>query len=102
MFRELLAHLAQLRDEKKLWIPLPGEVDRWWRQRAKMTIVEDQYGVRVEGEGSERAHVAYASEKDGKLAFELETTPDLQLVPPKRYPMNYQSHRSHVDKRSFK
>jgi hypothetical protein len=74
VFKDLLAHLAKLRDEKKLWIPLPGEVDRWWRQRAKMTIVEDQHGVRIEGEGSERARVAYASEKDGKLAFEFGTT----------------------------
>lgn len=75
VYKSLLAHLAQLRDEKKLWIPLSGEVDRWWRQRAKMTLIEDQHGVRIEGEGSERACVAYASEKDGKLAFELETTP---------------------------
>jgi hypothetical protein len=70
VYKSLLAHLAQLRDEKKLWIPMPGEVDRWWRQRAKMTIVEDQHSVRIEGEGSERARVAYASERDGKLVFE--------------------------------
>jgi hypothetical protein len=75
VYKSLLAHLARLRDEKKLWIPLPGEVDRWWRQRAKMTIVEDQHGVRIEGEGRERARVAYASEKDGKLTFEFGTTP---------------------------
>jgi len=75
VYKSLLAHLAQLRDEKKLWIPMTGEVDRWWRQRAKMTIVEDQHGVRIEGEGNERARVAYASEKDGKLALEFGTTP---------------------------
>jgi hypothetical protein len=75
VYKSLLAYLAQLRDEKRLWIPMPGEIDRWWRQRAKMTIVEDQDGVRIEGEGSERARIAYASEKDGKLAFEFRTTP---------------------------
>jgi len=75
VYESLLAHLAQLRYAKRLWIPLPGEVNRWWRQRAKMTLVEDQHGVRIEGEGSERACVAYASEKDGKLAFEFGTTP---------------------------
>lgn len=74
VYKSLLAYLAQLRDEKKLWIPLSGEVDRWWRQRAKMTIVEDHHGVRIEGEGCERARIAYASEKDGKLALELGTT----------------------------
>jgi len=71
VYKSLLAHLAQLRDEKKLWVPLSGEVDRWWRQRAKMTIVEEQHGVRIEGEGSERARVAYATEKDGRLDVSL-------------------------------
>ena len=71
VYESLLAHLAQLRDEQKLWIPLPGEVDRWWRQRAEMKVVEDRDGVRIEGAGSERARVAYASEKDGKLVVTL-------------------------------
>jgi len=77
VYNELLAYLAQLRDEKKLWIPMPGEVDRWWRQRAKMTIVEDQHGVRIEGEGSERARVAYASEMNGRLVYTLQPVPAL-------------------------
>jgi hypothetical protein len=72
IYKSLLAHLAQLRDGKKLWIPLPRDVDRWWRQRAEMTIVEDDHGVRIEGEGSERARVAYASEKNGKLVYSFE------------------------------
>jgi hypothetical protein len=77
VYKSLLAHLAQLRDEKKLWIPIPGEVDRWWRQRAKMTIVEDQHSVRIEGEGSERARVAYASEVNGRLVYTLQPVPAL-------------------------
>ncbi|HKQ36105.1 MAG TPA: hypothetical protein VJT11_12430 [Nitrospiraceae bacterium] len=72
VYKSLLAHLARLREEKKLWIPLPREVDRWWRQRAKMTIVEDQHGIRIEGEGSERARIAYASEVEGKLVYTLQ------------------------------
>ena len=77
VYKSLLAHLAQLRDEKKLWIPLSGEVDRWWRQRAKMTLVEDQHGIRIEGEGSERARVAYASEMKGRLVYTLQLVPAL-------------------------
>ena len=77
VYKSLLAHLAQLRDEKKLWIPMPCEVDRWWRQRAKMTIVEDQHSVRIEGEGSERARVAYASEMNGRLVYTLQPVPAL-------------------------
>jgi hypothetical protein len=72
VYKSLLAHLVELRDEKKVWIPLPGEVARWWRQRAKMTIVEDDQGIRIEGEGSERAVVAYASEVNGKLVYTVE------------------------------
>ena len=41
VYESLLTHLAHLRDEKGLWIPTSGEVDRWWRQRAEMKIVED-------------------------------------------------------------
>jgi hypothetical protein len=77
VYKLLLAHLAQLRDEQNLWIPMPGEVDRWWRQRAKMTIVEDQHGVRIEGEGCERARVAYASEMNGRLVYTLQPVPVL-------------------------
>jgi hypothetical protein len=77
VYESLLKHLAQLRDEKGMWIPTSGEVDRWWRQRDKMTIVEEQQGVRIEGEGSERARVAYASEVNGKLVYTLQPVPAL-------------------------
>ena len=42
-----------------------------------MTIVEDQHSVRIEGEGSERARVAYASEIDGRLVYTLQPVPAL-------------------------
>jgi glycosyltransferase involved in cell wall biosynthesis len=72
VFDELLAYLAQLRDEKGVWITTSGEVDRWWRQRSKMELVKEGDGWRIEGPGSERARIAYASEKDGRLAYSLE------------------------------
>ena len=37
-----------------------------------MRIVEDHEGVRIEGEGSERARIAYASAVDGRLGFAVE------------------------------
>jgi hypothetical protein len=36
-----------------------------------MRIVEDSQGVRIEGEGSERARLAYASAVDGRLALSV-------------------------------
>ena len=72
LYLQLLAHLAEARDRRNVWIAVPREIDRWWRQRSKMTLVSDGVGWRIEGEGSERARIAYASGKDGKLAFTTE------------------------------
>lgn len=67
VYEDLLGYLAGLRDERGVWVPTPGEVNRWWRQRAKMTLVQENGEWRVEGEGHERARIAYASEKNGRL-----------------------------------
>jgi len=68
VFEALLDRLAGLRQRERVWTPTPGEVNRWWRQRTQMVLVEDAEGWRIEGEGSERAVLAYASEEGGKLA----------------------------------
>jgi hypothetical protein len=74
LYRELLAHLAELRDRETIWVAAPGEIDRWWRQRSKMVLVSDHDGWRIEGEGSERARIAYASEADGQLRFTMQNS----------------------------
>lgn len=71
VFEALVSHLAKLRDERGVWTALPKDVARWWRQRSEMKLVEDENGLRIEGEGKERARIAYASEKDGRLAIKL-------------------------------
>lgn len=73
IYEELLAHLADLRKEKEVWITTPGEVNRWWRQRASMRLVEEGGNLRIEGAGKERASIAYASEKDGRLSLAFQT-----------------------------
>ena len=72
VFKELLGHLAQLREKKGVWITTPGEINRWWRQRDAMHLVKDNWGWHIEGSGSERACVAYASEENGRLVLSLE------------------------------
>lgn len=72
IYEELLFDLARLREEKGIWTALPGEVNRWWRQRAKMLLIEDDGVWRIEGEGAGRARIAFASEKDGDLIFTLQ------------------------------
>jgi hypothetical protein len=71
-YEMLLAYLAQLRGERNLWIPTPGEVDQWWRQRSQMRLVADGDSWRIEGAGKERARIAYASEEDGRLVLSLQ------------------------------
>lgn len=75
VYEALLAYLVELRREKGIWIATPGEVDRWWRQRAEMKLVEDSHGRRIEGEGSDRARIAYASQKDGRISYICSSTP---------------------------
>ena len=70
-YEALLGHLTHLRDEKNVWITTPGEVNRWWRQRAEMHLIETADGWRIEGDGKERARIAYATEEDGRMKFSL-------------------------------
>jgi hypothetical protein len=75
VFKELLAFLDQLRRENNVWITTPGEVNRWWRQRDAMRLVETDKGWRIEGDGCERARIGYASVEDGRLVLSVEDSP---------------------------
>jgi len=77
IYEGLLAYLSQLRENAGIWITTPAEVNRWWRQRAEMEIVESRDGLRITGPGSERARIAYASDGGGRIAFTLEDVPCL-------------------------
>jgi hypothetical protein len=61
VYEELLAHLAALRDDGQTWVALPGEINRWWRDRRQMTLTASGSSWRVDGPGSERARIGYAS-----------------------------------------
>jgi hypothetical protein len=82
VYLDLLAHLSRLRDERRLWVALPGEVDRWWRNRQQMKLVPDGESWRVEGPDSARARVAYAglgNDQTGNFIVKLEPQPSSQL-----------------------
>lgn len=72
IYEQLLNHLRELNKEKGLWLATPGEVNRWWRQRAEMRLVESAQGWQIEGVGKERARIAYASEKDGRVVVTIQ------------------------------
>jgi hypothetical protein len=71
VYRDLLHRLSELRAQGETWIALPGEVAAWWRLRSKLNLVKDGSLWSIEGEGSERASIAYAVLGDGKLTYEL-------------------------------
>jgi hypothetical protein len=72
VYVELLRHLDELRERDGLWMALPGEINRWWRDRREMTLVESDGGWRIEGPGSDRARVAHASLEGDRLVYKLD------------------------------
>jgi hypothetical protein len=72
VYRELLGHLARLRAEKRLWIALPRDVDRWWRSRNQMKLVPQGKGWKIEGPECQRARVAYARLSGDRLVYTVE------------------------------
>jgi len=69
IYKSLLRHLSRLRAEGTLWIGLPGEVDEWWRARNQMKLALHNGKWRVEGEGSQRARIAYATLEDNRMTY---------------------------------
>ncbi|MGA7513483.1 MAG: hypothetical protein WBW46_11360 [Candidatus Sulfotelmatobacter sp.] len=83
VYKALLGELVRLREEQGVWVATPDEISRWWRQRAEMRVVKEGDAFRIEGPGSERARLAYASEKDGRLVLALESmSPERAIFQP--------------------
>jgi len=70
-YKTLLEFLAGLREKDRVWTTLPRDVANWWRQRSKMELVSQNGEWRVEGPGSERARVAYASLAGDAVTYRL-------------------------------
>ncbi len=73
VYKSLLNELSHLQSDRGVWITLPGEVDRWWRQRSKMKLVADGRNWKIEGVGSERARVAHARLDGDGIVYEMES-----------------------------
>jgi hypothetical protein len=72
VYRELLALLHELRLTRKPWFALPGQIDDWWRARHGMRIVAGGNSAwRIEGDGAERAKLAFVCRVDDRLEYQL-------------------------------
>ncbi len=72
VYHELLRHLTGLRDRHHLWMALPGEINRWWRNRHQMTLTQSGGGWRIEGPDSHRARVAFARLDGDRVVYSLQ------------------------------
>lgn len=70
-YKALLEFLASLRDKDEVWTALPRDVANWCRQRSRMELVRRGGEWHVEGPGSERACVAYASLAGDTVTYSL-------------------------------
>jgi hypothetical protein len=69
IYRSLLSHLCRLREEATLWVALPREVNHWWRERNDLKLAFHNGKWRIEGAGSERARIAYATLVDNRITY---------------------------------
>jgi hypothetical protein len=76
-YKTLLEYLASLRGSGTVWFALPGEANCWWRQRSKMRLIRHASGWKIEGEGADRARIAYAHVVDGRLAYRIGQPPSV-------------------------
>ena len=68
-YRALLGYLAELSEANGIWSTIPGEIDRWWRQRNAMTLDMHDGIPKIKGVGADRARIAYAHLVEGQLAY---------------------------------
>jgi len=73
-YERLLMYLADLRTNHDMWIARPGEINDWWRARAKMELVQNDGTWRVTGKGSELARVAYVRIENNKIFYRLDSS----------------------------
>lgn len=76
-YSHLLARLAHLRKTSNLWICLPGELNKWWRERSQMTLVNHDGVWKIEGVGKQRARICYATLEDDRLVYSADPKPKL-------------------------
>jgi len=73
VYRDLLAHFAELRSAGQTWIALPREVASWWRKRSELTLVRRGKSWSIDGEGKEHATLAFAVLDGDSLRYELDS-----------------------------
>ena len=69
VFLSLLARLAELRRDSRMWIPLPRELNDWWRNRNEMRLIKQGSSWQIEGPEKHRARIAFAALDGDRLVY---------------------------------
>jgi len=75
IYLTLLERLAQLRRNSNMWIPLPRQLNDWWRNRNEMRLIKLGSSWRIEGPEKHRARIAFASIDGDRLVYTFDTNP---------------------------
>lgn len=71
-YQQLLDFMRHFQAQENVWFALPRDVNDWWRKRSRMSLVEDGEGEwRIEGDGSERARLAFAEISGGSITYRV-------------------------------
>lgn len=68
-FQRLGEILAAEHHQGERWFALPREISRWWRQRNAMSLRREGAQWRIQGEGAERARIAFAEIHEDQLRY---------------------------------
>jgi len=71
VYQRLLGYLREVASKNQAWFSVSSAIDRWWRARGKMNAVADGNTWRIEGEGAERAVLAFARPAGDRLVYDL-------------------------------
>jgi hypothetical protein len=61
VYVRLLERLAQLQLDQNVWVPLPRDVNNWWRRRSQLSLAKKGGSWHIEGPDRHRARIAFAS-----------------------------------------
>jgi hypothetical protein len=81
VYSALLARLSLLREESRMWVPLPREVNDWWRSRNDMRLVKEGSSWRIEGPQNARARIAYARLEDTRVVYSFDSECQIRDIP---------------------
>jgi len=70
-YRRLLSEMRASAESHFVWCPLPRDAAAWWRARDKMSVVGEGTSLRVEGDETGRARVAFARLDGDRVMFEV-------------------------------